>query len=164
MKRIPLTNSDKICIVDDIDFNLVSQYTWYHNIRINSSGTKISVVVSTNKVNGKHLYLARFIMNTSKGMDTHHKNHKRLDNRRNNLQCCTPLENHRHRVKQQKTCSSQYKGVYWLKKNRRWVAQIKTNKKRILLGCFTDEKEAARAYNKAAIKYFGKFSLLNEVA
>ncbi len=34
---------------------------------------------------------------------------------------------------------------------------------KISLGYFDDEIEAGRAYNTAAIKYFGEFAKLNEV-
>ena len=38
---------------------------------------------------------------------------------------------------------------------------IKGNKKNIFLGSFKDKKDAAKAYNEAAIKYHGEFARLN---
>ena len=38
------------------------------------------------------------------------------------------------------------------------------NYKEIFLGRFETEIDAALAYNKSAIKYFGEYALLNEVA
>jgi hypothetical protein len=59
--------------------------------------------------------------------------------------------------------SSIYKGVYWNTGCNKWLAKIGVNRKRIHLGVFACEKEAAKAYNRAAIKYFGEFARLNNI-
>lgn len=59
--------------------------------------------------------------------------------------------------------SSQYKGVHWHKRDKRWFATICFEKENIYLGDFRDEVDAARAYNEAALKYFGEFAVFNEV-
>lgn len=41
---------------------------------------------------------------------------------------------------------SKYKGVTWIKRDKRWRAQIQRNGKLIYLGHFKDEKKAAVAY------------------
>jgi len=46
--------------------------------------------------------------------------------------------------------SSQYKGVYWNKLKRMWEARIQKDRKKVRLGSFDDEAEAARAYDLAA--------------
>jgi hypothetical protein len=59
-----------------------------------------------------------------------------------------------------------YKGVFFRSdgyRKKRWTAKIAFNKKRIELGTYLTEKEAAIAYNKAALKYHGKYACLNEV-
>lgn len=50
----------------------------------------------------------------------------------------------------------------WDKSRDRWIAQIKCNYKSIHLGRFNNKVDAAKAYNEAAIKYFGEFARLNE--
>lgn len=77
------------------------------------------------------------------------------------VRIATSSQNGANARKWSKKTSSQYKGVYWRKDIKKWRAKININKKRIDLGCFEDEIEAALAYNKAAVKYFGSFARLN---
>ncbi|MBN2312354.1 MAG: hypothetical protein JXM79_00400 [Sedimentisphaerales bacterium] len=57
--------------------------------------------------------------------------------------------------------SSRYKGVCWVKKEKLWRAQIQICKKTKSLGYHHSEIEAALAYDRAAIKYFGEFACIN---
>jgi TPR repeat protein len=56
---------------------------------------------------------------------------------------------------------STYRGVHWDKSNNKWVARIRYDGKRRTLGCFKDEEEAARAYDRAARAQHGEKSQLN---
>jgi hypothetical protein len=47
--------------------------------------------------------------------------------------------------------------------NKKWMATIKLNNIKIYLGLFIDPKDAAIAYNAAAIKFYGEFAKLNEI-
>ncbi len=55
-----------------------------------------------------------------------------------------------------------YKGVSFHKPVQKWVAHIKFNGKVQHLGYFEDEREAAEAYNAAALEHFGEYAKLNE--
>jgi hypothetical protein len=48
---------------------------------------------------------------------------------------------------------SQYLGVSWSKERGAWWARIRVHGVDKSLGVFTDELEAAKAYNAAAVKY-----------
>jgi hypothetical protein len=56
-----------------------------------------------------------------------------------------------------------YKGVHHDKRDGRFYARIRVNYKRISLGGYLTEEEAAFAYNEAALKYFGEFAYLNVI-
>lgn len=57
--------------------------------------------------------------------------------------------------------SSRYKGVHWSKKNLKWIASIHYDNTSTYLGSFTNEWEAAQAYNQAAKDAFGEYANLN---
>jgi len=53
------------------------------------------------------------------------------------------------------------KGLEWDKIQRKWKARIQLNYRRIHLGSFDNEIDAAKAYDKAAKKYHREFAVLN---
>jgi hypothetical protein len=53
-----------------------------------------------------------------------------------------------------------FKGVS-VKRNR-FISRIKVNKTHIHLGCFLESKDAAQAYDFAAVQHFGQFALTNK--
>jgi hypothetical protein len=63
-----------------------------------------------------------------------------------------------------KKTTSKYKGVSFEKRRNHWVAQIYYEKgKRVYLGAFSTEEEAAIARDEAAKKYHKEFAYLNNV-
>lgn len=78
---------------------------------------------------------------------------------------CGPLRLVTHQQNQfnrrgRKGSSSKYKGVTLVKN--KWKASITKDGKRIELGCFDTEEEAAAAYNEAATGLFGEYAHLNQ--
>jgi hypothetical protein len=58
---------------------------------------------------------------------------------------------------------SGFKGVCWHKRDKRWRAQIRVDRGKKYLGEFTDPKDAARAYDRAALELHGDFARTNEM-
>jgi len=54
------------------------------------------------------------------------------------------------------TTSSRFRGVAFYRRKRRWMAYIHTDGRRIHLGYFLHEEEAAEAYDKAARRFHGR--------
>tara|TARA_R110002110_G_scaffold411171_1_gene635256 strand:- start:101 stop:871 length:771 start_codon:yes stop_codon:yes gene_type:complete len=99
------------------------------------------------------IMMHRFIMNTGVGKVVDHKNGDTLDNRKENLQNCSRIENGQNRGKTKKNTSG-FKGVSKMKRKfklaKPWEARITHNKKQIFLGTFATPEEAAEAYDRKA--------------
>lgn len=165
MKRIPLTQG-QFAIVDDEHFDYLNQWNWHAQWNKNNQSFYASRKSKT--INGKRhtISMASEILGIL-GLecnDKHcpdHINHITLDNRSVNIRLCTASQNQHNRLKQ--VGSSKFKGVCWHKNERKWRARINYKGKRIHLGSFDNEIDAAESYNNAAIKYFGEFARLNNV-
>ena len=166
MNKIELTQG-KSAIVDADDFDRVNEFKWQYNKKRTGYARRIQHIgMKDGKRIKKNIYMHRFIIGVEDSkVHVDHINHDTLDNRKSNLRLCTHVENMRNR-KIQKGGSSKYKGVYKYSDNRvkPFTAQITFNYKNIYLGYFATEREAAIAYNKAALHYFGEFALLNDVS
>lgn len=91
-----------------------------------------------------------------------HINADKADNRIINLREASEAQNTHCRGLSKNNISG-FKGVCFHKRDKCWVASIKTNYKQINLGSFNDPQLAAHAYNKAAFAIFGEFACLNPI-
>jgi len=164
VKEIPL-KAGLVVIIDDDDFEYLSQFKWYahHSHRSWYAERKIhNNGITTN------IQMHRLILKLPpKYPLVDHINHNGLDNRKENLRTCDNFQNMRHsRI----TCArkyhktSKYKGVSYYNETRRkkkWCARIYVDGKDINLGYYINEIEAALVYDKAAKKYYGEFAVTN---
>lgn len=127
------------------------------------NGKTNSYAVSTGKrPEQKKFYMHRVIMGVenNNGVDVDHINGNSLDNRRCNLRVCTRSQNTMNKRKH-KDGIQKYKGITFRKDNQKYQAQIMLNGKRITIGCFDTDIEAAKAYDNFARRYFGEFAKTN---
>jgi len=89
-----------------------------------------------------------------------HINRVRDDNRIENLRDVTQSQNQWNRSIQTGR-TSKYNGVVWHKRDKKWQAAIRINGKKKHLGYFVLEEDAARAYDRAALKYYGEYANFN---
>lgn len=154
MRTIPLTNSDKIALVDDADYASVSQFSWW----LHEGYVERSVPASKwRKQQCQHLHV--FLLGKKAGRVTDHEDGNPLNNQRYNLRHATHSQNNANRHKT--WGASQYKGVFWNSQRSKWHAQIYIDGQRIYLGVFVDERAAARAYDCAALECFREFARPN---
>ena len=166
MVEIPLSQG-KIALIDDDDAARVLQYKW-HAYQVKINGKSYGWYARTT-INGKQVHLHRFIMEPPDGTEVDHADGDGLNCRRYNMRVCTHAQN----LANQKTQSfpgkySQYRGVTRPKDRLHqaqgtWWATIKVHGKRVYLGHYDTEIEAAQAYNVAAAKFFGEYARPNVI-
>lgn len=161
MKKIELSQG-QYAIVDDEDYDVLNQWKWCADYC--KSGKKF-YAKRTCYLNGKkRIRMHRFVTNTTdRNIEVDHINGNSLDNRKSNLRPCSKSRNQQNRNKTINNKSG-YKGVAWHKISKKWIVRIGVNSIKIHIGRYDCVKEAARAYNSAAIIYHGEFAYLNEVS
>ncbi len=95
------------------------------------------------------------------GLLVDHRNTDLLDNRRANLRLATHSQNSCNSRRDKSNTLSRYRGVSFSKRKQKWFAAIRANGKKMWLGYFDSEEDAARAYDAAASKYHKEFARLN---
>lgn len=148
---IPLTRGMH-ALIDAEDFFRIASLRWNFHKKgyAVSKITKDSVPI--------FLKLHRIIANVTPQNVTDHINGDKLDNRKCNLRICSQAENTRN-IKKRKDSKNRYKGVSSV--GGHWKASISSNRKRIYLGYFYNEEDAARAYDFSALQLHGKFARTN---
>ena len=139
--------------VDDDIYDLVKDYHWCFD------GQAVYRTIKK-----KVIYLHKFIFGADEGCGyiVDHKDTNPLNNQRSNLRKATYAENSYNTKKMNtRPTTSKYKGVY--KRGNKFRAMIQHDGKKMNIGSFSCENEAALAYNEKAKEFFGEFAYLNEV-
>lgn len=163
MKKIKLTNCNLYTYFDDDDYDLINNFTW----KLSRKGYAEACVKVKfrEKYKVKGIQMQRLLMfdKLEKGLLVDHIDRNKLNNCKSNLRLVTMAQSNMNRgkinFKKKAKIYSKYKGVHYARN--KWRASITVNGKHIYLGFFDNEKEAALAFNNAAIKYQGEYAYLN---
>lgn len=158
MNEIPLTQG-KFTVVDDEDYEWLMQWKWF---AVKAGKTYYARRASYKNGRLSPIPMHREILGLLYGDGTlgDHRNRNGLDNRRNNLRVASAQLNCYNKG-MQKNNTSGFRGVTWDKRSEQWLAQIRVDRKTKGLGYYPIKKDAAIAYDNAAIKYFGTDAILN---
>lgn len=155
MRNIPLTQG-KVAIVNDGDYSVLSQFKWFAQY---NDGNWYAMRNTQKDGKIRLVSMHRQILGDPQNMQIDHADGDGLNNIRSNLRICTNAQNSMNRRKL--ISRSGFKGVRWCCTAGKYRAQIVLNSRHIHLGYFTDKLKAAKAYDIAARRLFGKFAFTN---
>ena len=127
---LPLADG-RVTIISSDDWQKCVAYSWYHHHGY-----------ARGMIEGRAIYLHRFILDAGPDQVCDHINGNRLDNRRENLRLVDKYVNARNRAARGK-----YLGVTIV--DGRYTAKLIRNKKVVYLGQYADERVAAWAVDEA---------------
>lgn len=150
---VPISDGRLFAAIDRQDIELVNSLKWKVQL---SHGHAYAIAAS-----GRNLGMHRLIMDAQPGQHIDHRDGYGLNNTRANLRMATFAQNRWNSIKRtlRSPTSSRYKGVWFC--NGYWRSQIVVNGKRMDLGNFSLEHDAAVAYDAASFKYHGEFARFN---
>lgn len=155
MKEIRLSRG-LVAKVTDRDFVSLSKFKWY--ALSNGYAARKEPVG-----NGEYrtILMHRQLTCAPPGTHVDHVDHNKLNNRRSNLRVCTCGENVAN-GRARANNKTGFKGVSWSRVANAYHARIGHRGKSIHCGYFTSPFDAAKAYDAAAKRLFGKFSFTNK--
>jgi len=146
--------------VDRSDYEELNKYKW---TATNCNGRMYAH--RHPRINGKrvHIYMHRQIMGLTTGnghgIEVDHLNGDGLDNRQANLR---PVNHAENMTNQRRWSKARYRGVVRSPgRKRRWTARIVIKGHAKHLGSYRRAKDAAEAYDRAALIHHGPFAKLN---
>jgi hypothetical protein len=160
MKTIPLTRG-KVALVDDEDFEWLNRFKWCaHKVGNRWEATREFNLHATNgDSRSYHMTMAVFLIGTNRKLRIDHVNRNSLDNRKSNLRWATSGQNS---VNWWREKSNRYGRGVFKNKYGTFQAHIKPKiDEHYHLGSFKNAKDARDAYDAAAVKFYGKFAMLN---
>jgi hypothetical protein len=140
--------------VDDADAPRVMRYKWHLCNGYAARSYRENGTVKTQYLH--HCILGGFAL-------VDHEDRNRLNNRRKNLRSATQSQNSANSVRVNRKTISTLKGTRYDKRRHKWEARLGFQGKRLNLGYFLTEQEAADAYDVAAKAAFGDYARINSI-
>ena len=148
---IPVSSPDDepgSALVSEEDHVLVSKYKWHARYGRNT------MYVQGN-VDGKIIRLHRFLMGTKSNFVIDHLDRDGLNNTRENLRFVTLGQNSQN--SQNRAGTSEFRGVSWSTQVKKWHVKCGGDH----IAYFRDEDEAARSYDEAVLRKYGRNAVTN---
>lgn len=145
MKKIKLGRKNIYALVDDEDYELVTQYNWH--LCQGYARREIS--------RGKFELMHRLINNTPEGMITDHINRDKLDNQKINLRTTTYTQNVINTDLKSNNTSG-YRGIDFYKRVGKWRVRLSVNNKNMSFGYYSDLEDAIEARKEAEKEHWKK--------
>lgn len=147
--RCRANNSENYFYFSMCDYDVIMDYCWYENVTKPSNYHRLVTMVNNKPIT----------MHGLLGMNNpDHINRNPLDNRRENLDNNASKGIQSQNRGLQTNNTSGCKGVHWVKKDKRWIAQIKKDRKVVYLGQYKSKTDAIIARLNAEKIYFDKRS------
>lgn len=166
MKTIMLTRGYE-AMVDDEDYEMLVAYKWTASVAHRSKKVyAVHYLRSKSEVNKhgqkrvKAIPMHRMVIGAADGRWIDHADGNSLNNQRGNLRYASRSENYRNSGP--RNTISGYKGVYGKRGVELFTVLISTDDGMLRVKKkFVSKEDAAREYDRLALKYHGKFARLN---
>ena len=161
--KIVLLTQGKVAQVDDEDFARINAHQWCV-IKKTLKNRTVWYAMRQTRLNGKRhaVYMHRVILGVTDSTQVDHRFGDTLNNQRSNLRVATNQQN-QYNMRKAPHGTSKFKGVSWDTRAGKWRACIHIGGKHKHLGYFTDETQAAGAYDSEAKQHYGEFALTNSM-
>ena len=127
---------------------------------VDSSGYKITCLIYKGRQVSWYVHRICYLMYYGTLPDViDHIDRDKLNNMLDNLRDGTG--NNQKNIRSHKGSTSQYLGVSWYKRDKKWQSHIRVTGKKKHLGYFDSEIEAAKAYDREAKIHHKEFANLN---
>jgi hypothetical protein len=157
MKKL-LLKGGEFAFVDDEDYERCLAYSWYIHHK-SKNVFYVAGILKKKRSPTISCYLHHFIMKAEKGQRVDHKNGNNLDNTKENLRFCTQQQNNCNRKPGANRHG--FKGIGQSTKTKLYRAHCTALGITYKSEWFESSLEAAKEYDRMAIKYQGEFARTN---